>query len=71
MIKYKINILKALKDKGYTTTKLRNKKILGEKTISHLRHNEYVSMDTLNLLCKLLDCGIDELIIYVPDTIDD
>lgn len=71
MLKYKFNVLLELKQKGYTTTKLRKEKILGEKTIQKLRHNEYVSMDTLDLLCGLLGCNVSDIIEYIPDSISD
>lgn len=67
MLKYKFNVLLELKQKGYTTTKLRKEKILGEKTIQKLRHNEYVSMDTLDLLCGLLGCNISDIIEYISN----
>lgn len=40
---YKIDILNALKAKGYSTYFLRTKKILGEATIQKIRKKELVS----------------------------
>ncbi len=62
-IEYKIDILAALKEKGYTTTKLRKEKILGEATIQRLRHSKSVSFDVLSKLCDLLDCNIEDILI--------
>ena len=45
MIKYKINIMDALKNKGYTSYKLRKDKIFGEATMTKFRIIEYVSDD--------------------------
>lgn len=67
MIIYKINVLKELKEKGYNTNYLRKNKILGEKTIQHLRNNEYISLQTIDLLCGLLECSICDIIEYIPD----
>lgn len=67
MIIYKINVLKELKEKGYNTNYLRKNKILGEKTIQHLRNNEYISLQTIDLLCELLECSICDIIEYIPD----
>ena len=56
MIKYKIDILTTLKNKGYSTYKLRKNKILGEATIQKYRNNECIDAITnLNLLCELLE----------------
>lgn len=66
-IKYKIDILQALKDKGYNTTRLRREKIIGESYLTQLRHNELVSWSVMNKLCELLECDISDLIEYVKE----
>ena len=70
-IQYKINVLQALKDKGYSTTRLRNEKLIGEATIQRLRHNLSVSYEVLSKLCMLLECNIGDILEYVPDTTSD
>ena len=69
-IRYKGNILGALKDRGYTTTRLRNEKIFGQKTIQDFRSNADIPYQTLNKLCELLACQIGDIIEYVPDEED-
>lgn len=66
-IKYKIDVLQALKDKGYNTTKLRRDKIIGESYLTQLRHNELVSWSVMNKLCELLECDISDIIEYVNE----
>ncbi len=66
-IKYKIDVLQALKDKGYNTTRLRRDKIIGESYLTQLRHNELVSWSVMNKLCELLECDISDLIEYVKE----
>ena len=66
-IKYKINVMAALKEKGYSSTRLRNEGILGEATMTRLRREESVSYDVLAKLCKLLNCQIGDILVYVPD----
>lgn len=68
MIKYKINIMQALKDAGYSSYKLRSQKIFGESTMTKFRKQEYFNFDNLDILCKLLNCQPADLIEYVPDT---
>ena len=34
---------------------------------SRLRKNENVSTYTLNTLCRILDCSIEEVAVYLPD----
>lgn len=71
MIKYKTSgkdILTQLKDKGFTTTKLRNEKLLSESTIQKLRKDDItITLATIETLCNLLDCDINDLIIYEND----
>ena len=68
-IKYKMEIVPALKDAGYSTYKLRQEKLFGERTIQKLREGEIVNADNLALLCKLLKCQPGDLLEYVPDEV--
>jgi len=62
MIVYKIDILKALSEKGYTTTKLRREKLLSESTIQRIRKKENINTDTLNSVCLMLKCQVSDII---------
>lgn len=66
-IKYKIDVVQALKDKGYTSYSIRKNNIMGQATYSQLRHGELVSWATMNTLCELLDCQPGDLIEYVSN----
>ena len=63
-LQYKINVLEALKEKGYTTYTLRKEKLLSESTIQKLRVGEGVAWDNLDTLCRLLDCDIGDILEY-------
>ena len=63
MIIYK-DILNKLKEAGYTTTRLRREKILSESTLTKLRNNKAVSIDTLDIICELTGLQPSELIEY-------
>ena len=66
-LQYKINVLDALKEKGYTTYSLRKEKLLSESTIQKLRVGEGVAWDNIETLCKLLDCDVGDLLKYVKE----
>lgn len=66
-IKYKIDVLDALKAAGYTTYKLRQNKIIGERVIQQLRSGEIVSWKTIDTICKLLSCQPGDIVEYVED----
>lgn len=66
-LRYRIDILEALKAKGYSTYSLRKEKALSESTIQKLRNGEGVAWDNIETLCKLLDCQPGDLIEYVKE----
>lgn len=73
MLKFKIDVLEALKSKGYTTTKLRKEHIISESTLTDIRDN-WNNDTPLKLNIKVVDtiCGIlkkqpGQLLEYVPD----
>ncbi len=63
---YKMEVLQALKDKGYNTNRLRKEKLLAESTIQKLRQKAPISWENLDRLCCLLDCQPGDLLQYVP-----
>ena len=67
-IRYKIDIMKALKDKGYTSTKIREEKLIGQSYLQQIRHGELVSWKTLDTICGLLDCQPGDIVEYVAET---
>lgn len=67
MLKYKIDVLDTLKENGYTTTKLRKEKLLGENAIQSLRHGEMVGIIALDKICTLLDMQPGNIIKHVDN----
>ena len=65
--KYKIDILEALKEAGYSSTRLRNEKLLGESYMTQLRRGEMVSWKTMETICSLLKCQPGDIMQYIPD----
>lgn len=66
-IRYKMDMLTALKDAGYNTSRIRKEKLIGEATVQQLRHGKLVSWATMDTLCRLLDCQPGDIIEYVAD----
>ncbi len=65
MLKYKIDILEALKEKGYTSYKIRKDKLIGEAQLTKIRNGDIASKETLNTICKLLNCQPGDILQYV------
>ena len=66
-LQYKIDVLAALKEKGYNTNRIRTEKLLSQSTLQKFRSNQGVSWENLESLCKLLDCDVCGLIEYVKE----
>jgi len=66
-LRFKVDILAALKEKGITTYQIRKEKLLSESTVQKLRAGVGVSWENLETLCQLLDCQPYDLIEYVKD----
>lgn len=67
MFVYKFDVLEALKEAGYNTTRLRKEKLLGENAIQSLRKGEMVGIIALEKICKLLDMQPGNIIKYIEE----
>ncbi len=61
MIIYK-DILNKLKEAGYSTTCLRRDKLLSESTLTKIRNNQPISIESLDTICNLTGLPVEELI---------
>ncbi len=52
---------------GITTYSIRKTGELGQSTLTSLRRNKCVTTDTIEVLCKLLNCQPGDLMEYIPD----
>ena len=66
-IRCKIDILKELKNAGYTTYRLRQDKIMGEAVLQRIRKGGVPEIVVINKLCRLLQCKVEDIIEYVED----
>lgn len=56
-----------MKLKNATTYTLQVKGEISSSTVRRLKANESVSTNTLDALCRILDCELDDIIAYLPD----
>ena len=66
-LQFKIDLLTALKEKGYTSYRIRQEKILSESTLQKIRSGSGISWDTIETLCRLLDCQPSDLMEYIKE----
>ncbi len=58
---------RTLKKRNLSTYKLINKYNISRSLLDRLRHNKPISTVTLNDLCTILDCRVEDIIIYKKD----
>lgn len=57
-----------LKEKGYTTYKIRKDKLIGQSTLTALKNGTGgLDAKTLNRLCDVLDCQPGDLMAFVRE----
>ena len=58
---------KTLKEKNISTYKLINSYGISRSPIDRLKHNKPISTVTLNDLCAILDCRVEDILLYLKD----
>ncbi len=56
-----------MRQKGITTYTLIKNYSFSRGTLDSLKHNRNISTATLNDLCKILSCNVEDVLRYVPD----
>lgn len=67
LLRYKMDILEALKKVGFTSYKIRKDKLIGEAQMQKIRTGEIASKETLNMICKLLNVQPGDILEYISD----
>ena len=57
-------LFETMKKKGISQYKLINEYHFSRGQLSRIKHNENVNTFTLNRLCEILDCNIEEIMEY-------
>ena len=63
-IVYRFDVMQALKNAGYNTTRVRKEKLLAESTLQKLRGGEMVAISNIETICGLLDCQPGDILEY-------
>ena len=62
MFKFKIDVIEALREKGYTSYALKQRGIIGQQSFQNLRKGIVPGLKTLDYICSLLDMDIGDVI---------
>ena len=58
---------KTMKEKGITTYMLVNKYGISRSLLDRLKHNKPITTVTINDLCSILKCKIEDIAVYIED----
>lgn len=58
---------KTMANKGFSTYTLREKSGIDSKTVRRLKANENVETKTLDKLCSVLDCKLEDIAEFVAE----
>lgn len=66
MIKFD-KLWETMRQKGISTYKLREQCGIDSKTVRRLKANDNMETKTLNKLCAVLDCKLEDIAEYIKD----
>lgn len=61
---YKIDVLDTLKKEGYSQTRLRKEKLIGQDAIQKMRKGDMIGINVLATVCELLNMQPGNIIEY-------
>lgn len=62
-----VDIIKLLKEHGYSLYRIRQEKIFGGSIINRFRSGGTITTDTVDSICKLCECQPGDIMRYEPD----
>lgn len=54
-------------EKDMTNAQLMKKAEISANIITRLKRNTYISLESVEKICKALDCKVDDIIEFLPD----
>ena len=57
-------LYKTMKRRGVTTYRLINEHGISRSLLDRLKHNKPITTVTLNDLCRILDCRVEDILTY-------
>ena len=54
-------------EKDMTNAQLMEQAGFSANIITRLKRNEYVSMESLENICRVMNCGVDDILEFIPN----
>lgn len=55
-------------EKDMTTAQLQQKAGFSANIITRMKRNGYLSLDTIESICRVMNCGVDDILEFVPSS---
>lgn len=63
-------LFKLLIDKKMTNAQLAEKAGFSANIITRLKRDKYISLDSIEKICGVLSCDVDDILEFVPDELE-
>ena len=54
-------------ERDMTTTQLQQQAGFSSNIVPRMKRNGYVSLDTIESICRVMNCGVDDILEFIPD----
>lgn len=54
-------------EKSITNAQLQKQAGFSANIITRLKRNDYISLETIESICKVINCKVDDILEFVPD----
>lgn len=58
-------------EKDMTNTMLQKEAGFSGNILTRLKRNQYVSMESIETICRVMDCGVDDILDFVSENTTD
>lgn len=66
MIRYKIDVMSALQQRGYTPGRIQKERLLPAQTVQNIKAGKSITLETLNKICIMLKLQPGDIIEVIP-----
>lgn len=60
-------LFKLMIDQKISNAELRKRAGISANIISKLKHNRYISLDSIEKICGVMGCSVDQMLEFVPE----
>ena len=58
-------------EEDMTPAQLQQKAGFSANIITRMKRNGYLSLDTIESICRVMNCGVDDILEFIPDNTEE